>query len=320
MKHLRIGTRGSELALWQARHVRETLLAAHPQLQVDMEIISTKGDRVLDISLAKIPGKGLFTKEIEDSLLAGSVDLAVHSLKDLPTEIAPRLALSAIMTREDPADALISRDGLTLDDLPQGATIMTGSLRREAQLRHRRPDLKIMPVRGNVPTRIRKFREAGVDGIILALAGLRRLVLDQNVTQRLAPEEFLPACGQGALALEIREGDDATQELCTPLVHLPTWMCVSAERAYLGGMGGGCQAPIGAFAHFAPGSSEMTIAGIAADVDGSNLVRQTLTAPCGSVAAALKIGRQLSQAVRCAGGEEILQRIEQQPKPTQETA
>lgn len=320
MNRLRIGTRGSELALWQARHVRRQLLAAHPQLEVELEIISTKGDRVLDISLAKIPGKGLFTKEIEDSLLAGSVDLAVHSLKDLPTEIAPRLELAAVMTREDPADALVSRDGLTLDKLPRGATVMTGSLRREAQLRHCRPDLKIMPVRGNVPTRIRKFREAGADALILALAGLRRLELEQHVTQRLSPLEFLPACGQGALALEIREGDTATRDLCKPLVHMPTWMCVSAERAYLGGMGGGCQAPIGAFACFTEHSDRMTLAGMAADVDGTTLVGQTLTAACSTLAQALELGKQLAQAVRCRGGEEILQRIERQPKPTQENA
>ncbi|MCK4375072.1 MAG: hydroxymethylbilane synthase, partial [Candidatus Brocadiae bacterium] len=207
MRRLKIGTRGSELALWQAGYVRDALRRAHPGLEVALEVIRTRGDDVPDAGPAPTEGKGLFTGEIERALLTGGVDLAVHSLKDLPTQPVGGLALAAFPERADPADALVARDGLTLDSLPHGAQVLTGSPRRRAQLLRRRPDLKVSPVRGNVQTRLGKLDESDAHAIVLARAGLVRLGLADRVTERLDPADFVPACGQGALAVEIR-GDD----------------------------------------------------------------------------------------------------------------
>lgn len=318
MTALRIGTRGSELALWQSRHVRQALMAAHPGLEVELEIISTRGDRILDKALDKIPGKGLFTKELEESLLAGTVDLAVHSLKDLPTQQPPGLELAAICVREDPADAFIARDCVTLDRLPRGASIMTGSLRREAQLRHLRPDVKVLPLRGNVPTRIRKFRESAADGLILARAGLVRLGLDSHISQRLEPAEFLPACGQGAMAIETRSGRPDLTQLCSALDDMRTRICVGAERAFLSAMGGGCQAPLGAFACVPQGRDLPVLVAMAASLDGARLVRKTATAAAATPEAGEELGKRVAELIKAEGIPEILELIAQQPRTSRE--
>ena len=209
-----IGTRGSPLAMWQADYVRRALIEAHPGLEVRIEIIRTTGDVLLEPPLARIGGTGVFTKEIENALLKRQVDLAVHSLKDLPTQLADGLRLAAVLKREDPADALVARDGRSLAQLPAGAKVLTGSLRRQAQLLHRRPDLKIAQMRGNVQTRLDKFDASDASAMLLACAGLARLNLSGRITERLDPAEFLPACGQGALAVEVRADDARAAELC----------------------------------------------------------------------------------------------------------
>lgn len=315
----RLGTRGSDLALWQSRHVREALRQAHGGIEAELEVISTQGDRVLDRALHQMPGKGLFTKEIEEALLSGRVDLAVHSLKDLPTELPEGLALAAILPREDPADAFLGRNGGGLGEIPQGGSVLSGSLRRVAQLRHVRPDVRIVPIRGNVPTRVRKFRESSADGLLLARAGLVRLGMEEAITRRLPPEEFQPACGQGAMAVEIRAGDAAAGQVLAPLDHEPTRLCVTAERAYLSGMGGGCQAPIGAYARF-EGGRTMAMTVMAASLDGAKLARQSGTADVLSMSDAQKFGARMAAQIRAAGMEEVLEWIRQQPKQSRENA
>ncbi len=318
MRTIRIGTRGSDLALWQARCVRDALLAAHKDLAVELEIISTRGDKVLDVSLQKVGGKGLFTKEIEDALLQGTVDLAVHSLKDLPTQTADGLAIAAVLEREDPADAVISRDGRLLAALGRGARVMTGSLRREAQLRHARPDIEVLPLRGNVPTRVRKFREAGADAVLLARAGLVRLGMGHLVTERLDPAKFLPACGQGAMAVEVRQGDAAVAEFCRPLDHFATRLCTYAERAFLAAMGGGCQAPIGAYARFAGGETVPTMTAMVASLDGGRMFARTLAASAATEEAAAALARELARQIAAEGIDDIINQVEHQPKLSHE--
>ncbi len=239
---LRIGSRGSELALWQARHIAD-LLAARG-FESEISIIRTTGDHLQTASLVQAGGKGLFTKEIEDALLSREIDLAVHSLKDLPTVLPDGLALAAIPEREDPRDALLGRN---LTELPQGARVATSSGWRAAQLRYLRPDLAIAPVRGNVDTRLRKLREGQFDAMVLAAAGLRRLGLEREIAEVLDPEQMCPAAGQGALAIETRMADPAF-EICRQLNHTASERAVNCERAALNALGGGCQLPIGAFA------------------------------------------------------------------------
>ncbi len=223
MSSIVIGSRGSPLAMWQANHVRDAIIAGNGNLRVDIKIIKTKGDQALATENFSSLVKGLFTKEIENELLAGSVHLAVHSLKDLPTELADdRLDVAVITKREDPADVLVSKNGLLLDELPAGAEVRTGSLRRKSQLLHKRPDLKVSPVRGNVQTRLGKLDESDSDAMILAAAGLVRCGLSRRITERLDPADFLPACGQGALAIEIKKDEDQLRKILTPLDHNPT--------------------------------------------------------------------------------------------------
>ena len=333
MRKIRIGTRGSALAMWQANFVRAALERQHPALEVCLEVIRTTGDRDQQTPLnapggatafgqqgrlRRLGGAGLFTREIERALLAGSVDLAVHSLKDLPTTSAEGLALAAIMAREDPADALIAAGGLTLARLPRGAKVMTGSPRRGAQLLHRRPDLLIRPVRGNVPTRVRKFDESDADAIVLARAGLVRLELAGRITERLAPAEFLPACGQGALAVQVR-ADDGPQgrgpllALCGPLDDSESRRATCAERAFLAVLGGGCRVPVGAYARFTGGPAELTIAGMVASEDGSRLVERTVSGEAASPEDAAELGRRLGEAVSAAGGAAILEEVMGEP-------
>ena len=297
MRALVIGTRGSALAMWQAEHICDTLSRLHPAMAIELSVIRTKGDRVQDTALHRMLDKGLFTREIENALLDGSADLAVHSLKDLPTTLPDGLMLAAVPPREDPADALVSRDGASLDDLPRAAAVLTGSLRRRAQVLHRRPDLKVLPIRGNVPTRIRKLHESDAAATILARAGLVRLDLADDTQHRLEPAEFLPACGQGALAIEIRRDDAELAELLGSIEHAPTRRAVGAERAFLAELGGGCQGLVGAYARHDDASQELTVTGMVASLDGSRLLRQTICGPAADSGAAEALGRSLAETL-----------------------
>ncbi len=242
----RIGTRGSALALWQARYVASELERVHPEISCELIVIKTKGDRILDAPLAYIGGKGLFTKEIEDSLLAGSIDLAVHSLKDLPTELPRGLCVSAFLKREDPRDVFLAADVTLLEDLRPGARIGTSSLRRGAFILNRHPQMEIVPIRGNVETRIKKIESERLAGIVLAAAGLLRMGYSRRIASYLDPNVFIPAIGQGALAVETREDDAVVGEKVAALNDHITEKCVEMERAFLYRMGGGCQVPMAA--------------------------------------------------------------------------
>jgi hydroxymethylbilane synthase len=313
MSKLRIGTRGSALAMWQAEWVRDALTRAHPGLEVGLEVIRTTGDRVQKAPLPAIGATGLFTKEIEAALLEGAVDVAVHSLKDLPTRLADGLALSAVPLREDPADALVAAPGRTLDTLPEGGELMTGSLRRRAQVLHRRPDLTVVGVRGNVQTRLRKFEQTGADAIVLACAGLVRLGLADRIAERLAPADFVPAPGQGALGVETRADDAQALALCAALDRQPLRLAVAAERAFLAELGGGCQVPIGAHAELASG--ELALTGMVASLDGVRLLKRTLAAPAASEDEARELGRRLAEILRAEGCQQILDEVAGGPAP-----
>jgi len=306
------------LALWQARRVQQALREVWGGVASELLVVSTRGDQIVDRALDQIPGKGLFTKEVEDAILAGRADLAVHSLKDLPTEPVAGLALPAILEREDPADALISKGRKRLDQLPRGARVMTGSLRREAQIRHIRPDVQILPVRGNVPTRVQKFQQSDADAIVLARAGLLRLELADLAAQRLEPDDFLPACGQGALAVETRSDNAEIIDICQRLDDEPTRLAVAAERAFLAAMGGGCQAPLGAFGRFRPGDSSLTLTAMAASHDGGKLVRRSLSGSVEGEHAAAMLGCRLAQTIKAEGIQEVLDLLQHQPKLSDE--
>ena len=265
-----IGTRGSPLALWQANHIAERLRAAFPGLSIRLEPIKTTGDKILDVPLAKVGGKALFVKEIEEALLDQRVDLAVHSMKDVPTELPPGLAISAVTEREDPHDVLISRTGAHFRDLPSGARVGTSSLRRQAQLLHHRPDLHILPLRGNLDTRIRKLALEGLDAIVVAAAGVKRLGLMERITEVLPPEICLPAIGQGALGIEIRQGDSTATGKVGILDHPDTHVAVMAERAFLRRLGGGCQVPFAAHARVA--DDRLFLRGLVATPDGKQVI------------------------------------------------
>ena len=261
-----IGSRGSALALWQARYV--AALLKEISIETRIKIIKTTGDHLQTSSFMQADGKGLFTKEIEQALLDGAIDVAVHSLKDLPTEITPGLTIAAIPTREDARDALV---GSKLTTLKQGARVGTSSGRRAAQLRHLRPDLVIEPVRGNVDTRLRKSQEGGYDAIVLAAAGLKRLGFESEIAEILSPEQLCPAPGQGALAIQTRTGDVAA-DICRALDHQDSRIAVEAERAVLAGLGGGCQLPIGAFAERT--RNKWSLTAVVVSPDGSCLLRE----------------------------------------------
>lgn len=296
---LRVGTRGSALAVTQTRQVMAALQACWPGLVLEMVTIATKGDLVLDSPLHQVGGKGLFVKEIEEALLANHVDLAVHSAKDLPAEVPPGLAIGCYPRRVDPRDALIARDGLTLDTLPQGARVGTSSLRRVYQLRHLRPDLQVEPLRGNVDTRLRKLSEGQYDAILLAAAGLTRLGLAERVTEFLDPGRFIPAVGQGALALEVRLGDQCSYDVCAALNDVPTATAVIAERAFLARVEGGCQVPAGAYARVE--GDHIHLDGFLAGTDGSFYA---VDAVAGRSDAAADLGRTLAERllVHAPGG------------------
>ena len=299
-----IGTRGSQLALWQTNWVKSELERCHPGILVEVKIITTTGDRVQNISLPKLgeQGKGLFTKELEDAILDNRVDLAVHSLKDLPTDFTAGLHIGAICEREDVRDALVARPGIgSFEQLPRGARIGTSSLRRHSQILAARPDLVIEPVRGNVDTRLRKLDEGQYDAIILAAAGLRRLGRADRITQYLDETLVLSAVGQGAIAIEAREEDATTNRLISPLNHEPTRLACQAERAFLKGLGGGCLVPIAALAKL--DGRNLTLVGLVARPDGSEIVRATASGPMDSAAA---IGLRLAGELLERGADRLL--------------
>ncbi len=306
MSQITIGTRGSALALWQADHVKKLLERAHPGLEVKLKIIKTKGDKILTASLAVIGGKGVFTKELETALLRKEIDLAVHSLKDLPTTLPKGLAIGAVPKREDVRDAFVSAKHKSIDALPDGATVATGSLRRRAQLLHRRPDLNIVDIRGNLQTRFEKLKASTWDGMILAHAGLKRLKLRDKIAQVIPTSVMLPAVGQGALGIEIRANDARLKRLLRPLHHAPTFAAVRAERALLAGLGGGCQVPIGAKTS-TTNDGNVRLTGFVAELDGSTMLTATETGP---IASAEKIGARLAKRLLASGAREILERVD----------
>ncbi len=299
-----IGTRGSRLALWQAEWIQARLGEIAPQLTVTLRTIKTSGDKILDVPLAKIGGKGLFVKEIEEALLGEDIDLAVHSMKDVPTVLPDGLAILCVPQREDPRDALISHSGRSLDQLPQGARVGTSSLRRQAQLLHHRRDLQISMLRGNLDTRLRKVREGEFDAIVVAAAGLRRMGWLDAVTEYLAPDVSLPAIGQGALGLEGRVGDSFVQDLVQSLNHPPTRTAVMAERALLDRLEGGCQVPIAA--HATLKGDELSLEALIASVDGQCVIRSRLQGPASQ---GPELGRELAEQLLARGGAEILKTI-----------
>ncbi len=304
---LRVGTRGSRLALWQAEHVAACLRREHPGLVVERLVVSTTGDRVVDVALSRVGDKGLFTRELEEALDDGRIDVAVHSLKDLPTEMPDGLALGAVLEREDPRDALAGPWTGGLDGLPDGARVGTSSLRRRAQLLARRSDLRIVDLRGNVPTRLAKLERGECDAAVLALAGLRRLGLEHAVGAVLEPEAMLPAPGQGALAVQCRRGDARVSALLGPLDHGPTRLAVAAERGFLTRLEGGCQVPVGCLATSA--GTRLHLRGLVADVDGSAVVPGVLEEAAGDELAAAALGEQLAERLLANGAREILARV-----------
>jgi hydroxymethylbilane synthase len=301
---LRLGTRKSPLAMWQAEWVRDRLEATHAGLSVELCRIETQGDKILDAALSKIGDKGLFTREIERALLDGEVDLAVHSLKDLPTALPDGLVLGAVCEREAPYDALVSKRARSLEDLPEGATVATSSLRRQSQLLHARPDLQIVDVRGNVGTRLGKLDASNWDALILAQAGLERLGLGERVTAVLDPDVMLPAVSQGALGIEMRAGDAETARWIASLEHPPTRQATRAERAFLRKLEGGCQVPIGALASAKEGV--LRLDGLVASIDGARYLRGWLECANGDAA---RLGVDLADELLDRGAAEILEEI-----------
>lgn len=303
-KKLIIGTRSSKLALWQADYVAERLRAQHPGLIVEEKRMTTKGDRILDAPLAKIGGKGLFTKELETAMQEGEIDIAVHSLKDMPTEVPEGLVITAITERFDPGDAVVSPRYHTLAALPEGARVGTSSLRRRAQILAARPDLTLLDLRGNVNTRLAKLDAGEYDAIILAVAGLRRLGFGDRITEVLPRALCLPAVGQGALAIEARAADDETRRLVDFLQDDDMADCAAAERAFLETVEGGCQVPVGVYA--AIEGEDLTVEAVIASIDGRTRFRDTLR---GARQEAEHLGKALADRLLDAGGIKILHEI-----------
>ena len=294
-----IGTRGSVLALWQADHVAAQLRAAHPGLVVERKIIVTTGDRTGPVGEAG--GKAVWVKEIEAALLAGEIDLAVHSLKDVPAELASGLVLAAIPARADVRDALVSRDGSTLDNLPVGASVGTTSLRRICQVKALRPDLRLVPLRGNLDTRLRKVADGRVDAAVLACAGLDRLGLSQHIAERIAIERMLPAIGQGALAIETRAADEPLRVLCRELASEDAEITVAAERTLLQHLGAGCRTPVAGTAQVQ--QSKLEVWGLVGSPDGATMLREHVS---GAPSAAQSLGKALAEALIARGADRIL--------------
>jgi len=309
-KKITIGTRGSKLALWQAEWVKSRLAEHHPDLEINLAVIKTRGDKILDVPLAKVGGKGLFVKEIEEALLDGRIDMAVHSMKDMPAEIPKGLRIGPVPEREDPRDVLISKSGSRFSALPAGACIGTSSLRRSAQLRYARPDIQILPLRGNLDTRLKKLETENLDAVILAAAGVVRLGLENRITQYMDPSVILPAVAQGALCIEIRENDPDVASIVTVLDHLETRRVVLGERAFLNRLGGSCQVPVAGHGHVENGRFSLT--GLVADLDGTVVLRETLT---GSVDESIEVGVALAEQLLDMGGKEILANLIEADNP-----
>ncbi|MGH7929708.1 MAG: hydroxymethylbilane synthase [Candidatus Binatia bacterium] len=306
VKAFRIGTRGSTLALAQANWVKSEIERQWPEATVSLQIIKTSGDRFVEASLQAIGGKGVFTKEIEDALLKGEIDLAVHSMKDLPTELAPGLAVIAVPEREDPRDVLVSRNATRLSELPAGARIGTGSLRRKAQLLHHRSDLSVVPIRGNIDTRLKKLEVGEVEALVMAAAGLKRINREDRICEFLSGDICVSAVAQGALAIEARDDQSLREEL--EFLHdEPTYLEVQAERGLLGRLGGGCYVPVGARAQVY--GELMEINAIVADPDGGELCRAELA---GLAVKAEELGKELADRLLSQGAQEILARVQRE--------
>jgi hydroxymethylbilane synthase len=301
---IRIGTRGSKLALAQTHWVKAQVQARHADLSIEVVVIKTTGDKLKDVPLAQVGGKGLFIKEIEEALLAGEVDLAVHSLKDMPAEMPPGCVLGAVPPREDCRDAFISQRYASLGEIPAGGRVGTGSLRRKVQILHRRPDLEVVHLRGNVDTRLRKLETEGLDAIILAAAGLERLGLGHIPRGYLDETEMLPAIGQGALGLEVRADDQEMLEFLRPLNHFPSQVAVTAERAFLGRLEGGCLVPVAALGRLDDGL--LHLEALISDLEGRRVFQDRLAGPPEE---AISMGRSLAEMLLERGGGKILQEI-----------
>lgn len=303
-KTIKIGTRGSKLALWQANTVKDALSAAFQQINFEIVIIKTKGDIILDVSLSKIGDKGLFTKEIETALLNGEVDLAVHSLKDLPTELPEGLCLGGMLKRGEVRDVFISKDGRKLSEMTENDRIATSSLRRKAQLLAFNPKLNIVDIRGNVDTRLNKMNEGHCDALLMAGAGIIRLGYDKYITEFLDPNLVLPAVSQGAVAIEIREDDEYIQRIIDAIADENTWNTTMAERWLLRTLEGGCQIPVACYSEL--NNNQLTLTGLVASVDGTKVIRKSLNCP---VDEGSEKAIELADSILADGGKEILDQI-----------
>ncbi len=304
MKIIKIGTRGSPLALRQSGWVKEALAELYPRLEIEMTIIKTSGDKIQDVPLATVGGKGLFVKEIEEALLEKRIDLAVHSLKDMPGELPEGLIIGAVPVREDPRDVLISRDGLHLEEFPAQSKIGTGSLRRQAQILRYRPELKIIPIRGNLDTRIKKIESEGLTGVILAAAGLNRMGLQDKISQYLDLDVCLPAVGQGTLALEIREEDLGIRDLIQVIHHSPTALCTAVERSFLTRLQGGCQVPIAGHARLE--GQRIILKGLIAGLNGRTIIQDQIESDFSDPTG---MGFRLAERLLEKGGQKILEEV-----------
>lgn len=307
---IKVVSRDSALAMWQTNFVVDLLRKATDAYEFEIISLKTKGDKVLDVSLAKIGDKGLFTKELEDGLLSGEMDFAVHSLKDIPTELPEGLQISAMLTRHNPADVLISEKYDSFDALPEGAKVGTSSLRRKAQLLHKRPDLNIQDLRGNVNTRMRKLKEENFDGIILAAAGVERMEWKEAITEELSYNVCLPAVSQGVIAVETRSDDPEIIALVKLIHDSESEICVKAERALLRALEGGCQIPIAGHAHIE--GSEVVLDGLIGSIDGKTIIRDQVRGP---VTLAEQMGKQLADQLSAQGGKAILEQIRMELNP-----
>ena len=302
---IKIGTRASRLALWQAQWVQTALAGKYPGHSVELVTIQTRGDKILDVPLAKVGGKGLFVKEIEQALLDSRIDIAVHSMKDMPAEIPPGLCIAAVPPRETAGDVLISRESVNFGDLKHGAVVGTSSLRRAAQLRHVRPDIIIEPLRGNLNTRLKKLHTENLDAIVLAAAGVKRLNLQAHITQYLDADIMLPAVGQGALCIETRQNDTDIAPLIKALNHEPSRAIVLGERAFLNRLGGSCQVPIAG--HGTIREERFFLTGLVAEPDGSRIIRDSCS---GSVGDTETVGITLAEQLVAKGAGEILEKLQ----------
>lgn len=307
-----IGSRGSDLALWQANYIKKSLETLLPESRFEIKIIRTTGDQLQDIALSKIGDKGLFTRQIENELLNGVIDLAVHSLKDLQTVQPDGLMIGAVCRRELPNDVLVSREFSSIDDLPLGASVATGSLRRRSQLLNLRPDLSIIEIRGNVPTRLNKYLDSNLEGMILAYAGLHRLELKGDISHVIPASTMLPAVGQGAVAVEVRADDDRTRDMVSQLDHEKTRICASAERAFLKRLEGGCQVPIGALGLIE--NERLQLEGMVSSLDGSTMFRESVS---GELSEAESLGRGLAETLISRGADTLLDEAREHASPAQ---